>query len=280
MPVLYFRMDDGGVHQTPGMIRIDPRDAQKWNEEQWGIFWTVNEFGEDQKVENLEKIRAWYVDVDLTDPDEKPRVLEALLEAELKPSLIVETKRGFHAYWRAKCPSLEGYKPIQKGLSSKFRGDNLSNVNRVLRVPNMVHWKKLDHPYLVETVYQAGHKYTEQEMSAWLEADIPSNDHNPTTVIRRQSDGSVFGKMGDMDCREALLKLSGHSSVKGEKYSFRENFDGSYQIIVNGKSSGAWIDREGYIGSYDGGGPTIVQWLKWFGHDWGTIAMIGEKVLL
>jgi hypothetical protein len=276
MSILYFRMDDankGGLHQ------IDVRDAQQWNDDGWGIFWTVNEFNGDMKIENFKKLRYWYVDVDLEDISQKPAILFRLENAILKPSMIVETRRGYHAYWRIKDGTTEDYKVIQKALSAEFGGDNLSNLNRVLRVPGMKHWKDKKNPFLVELKFLSSEKYTFEEMLSWLTDTIPEEKKKSKLIVKTKGD-STFDKMGALNCKDALEKLSGTTAVKKENYSFRDNFDGTYQIMVDGKTTGAWIDSEGYIGSYDGGGPTIIQWLRWFGNDWKKIAEIGENLLL
>jgi hypothetical protein len=61
-----------------------------------------------------------------------------------------------------------------------------------------------------------------------------------------------------------LEVFSGSSFVRGETYSFKNNRNGTYQIIVNGKSSSCWIRKDGSIGSLSGGSPSIIQWIRWF----------------
>jgi putative DNA primase/helicase len=65
---------------------------------------------------------------------------------------------------------------------------------------------------------------------------------------------------------EHLKKLSGKPEVRNQMFDFKSNINGTWQIIVDGKVTGCWIDSQGYIGSYDKGGPTVVQWLQWYGH--------------
>lgn len=70
----------------------------------------------------------------------------------------------------------------------------------------------------------------------------------------------------ELDNMGLLEKLSGTSYVNGEVYDFRKNGNGTQQIIVDGKPTSCWIDSENKIGSYSGGGPSVIQWLGWFNH--------------
>lgn len=275
--ILYYRMDDGGVHGVNGLIPIEPRDSFKWNSEKWGIFWTVNQFNQSNRMEHFESIKSWYVDIDLESESEKEDALAHLIEAPLKPSMINETSRGYHAYWLAEEGTEEGYRAVQDALSNYFNGDGLKNLNRILRVPNHYHWKNPENPFMISTVFIDRQKYTEQEMIAAFPLKKKSV---VVREIKEIKEDSIWNKLSNVNCREALEKLSGSKAVKGEVYSFRENFNGTVQILVDDKTTGAWLDEEGFIGSYAGGGPTILQWLKYYGHDWGTIATIGERLLL
>lgn len=77
--------------------------------------------------------------------------------------------------------------------------------------------------------------------------------------------------------KEDLEKLSGSSEVKGEIYTFKQNSNGTLQIVVNGQPSGAWIDKDGDIGSYKEAGPTAIQWLRYFGHEPSKAYEIAKK---
>jgi len=47
-----------------------------------------------------------------------------------------------------------------------------------------------------------------------------------------------------------LRELSGKNIVNWEAITFKKNPNGTKQIVVNGKPSGAWIDTKGMIGSH------------------------------
>jgi hypothetical protein len=68
---------------------------------------------------------------------------------EPKPSILVESGTGVHAYWILDCPLLvqneERWKEIEavnRGLVSRFDGDDGAiDVSRILRVPNTLNHK-------------------------------------------------------------------------------------------------------------------------------------------
>lgn len=76
---------------------------------------------------------------------------------------------------------------------------------------------------------------------------------------------------------EHLAKISGIPELKGEVFTFHENHDGTHQVVVNEKSTGAWIDHHGYIGSHTNGGPTVIQWVMYYGHDYTAAVSILKK---
>jgi len=61
--------------------------------------------------------------------------------------------------------------------------------------------------------------------------------------------------------------------VNSEKFIIQNG-----RVTCNGKPANVWIDKDNKIGSNDGGGPTIVNWLSWYKHDMGTIAKIVKEL--
>ncbi|MEO5334644.1 MAG: PriCT-2 domain-containing protein [Magnetococcus sp. YQC-5] len=83
------------------------------------------------------EIRSFFVDLD-------GAPLEPVQQSPLTPHIVVETSSGkFHVYWLVKDAPLDEFKPVQKALAKMFNGDsNVTNRNRVMRVPGFVHQKK------------------------------------------------------------------------------------------------------------------------------------------
>lgn len=149
----------------------------------YGVFFTVNAFRDGKRdAEHLEALKALYVDIDapkaLKDPgavataegqeslrDWKRGVFAALTGAEHEarktfpylPTLVVETKNGFHAYWYLESfipftgeenkeaeedPSIRLYARTIQQLIKLYGGDpGAKDVSRVLRSPYSWHLK-------------------------------------------------------------------------------------------------------------------------------------------
>ena len=82
---------------------------------------------------------------------------------------------------------------------------------------------------------------------------------------------TFWERVFNLDCRHALATLSGDSMVRGEVFTFTPTRDGKCNVLVNGAGTSVWVDANGRIGSLSKGGPTIAQWLRWYGNDWRSI---------
>jgi len=271
-PVLY-RIHDS--KQEPGCFEINPptlaqirKEAKHWNSKGWGIFWPVNEFVGGRKRENLQSLRFWYVEVDGSD---KLSTFDKI-QAGLQPSMIIESRAGFHLYWRCKNASLENYKDILEfRLIPHYGGDlNAKDVSRILRAPGFNHCKDPSNAFPINLVYC--------NLSLAYDEDVLMNaypeQNNNTSEIKHKArreismvGSDLFDKIYSIDCQEALQRLSGGSAVNGEVFSFSRTTNGNMNIIVNNKKTSCWIDQNKRIGSTDKGGPTIWQWINWYQRD-------------
>lgn len=262
----WYRMNDA---EPAGMLPIEQADAETWNASGFGIFWAVQEFKDaTRRIDNLERIVAWAVDLDEGTKKEQQRRLE---KAPLMPSMVVETKNGYHAYWFAKDgATAEMYRPLVTRMVENLGGDrNARDVARVLRVPGFLHLKDPSAPFRVATVYgpYSERKYSEQTM---LES-FPRIAEEPPKEYRAQrpigTGVGLWERVYNLDCMDALTRLSGTGYVSGEQFTFQPvRKTGKHNILVNGKGTSCWVDRDGRIGSSDRGGPTIYNWLHWYGH--------------
>lgn len=231
-----------------------------YNEQQYGIFFSINQFNNNRRIkDNIKKICAWAIDLD---NDPKPIQKDLINTSPLPPSLIIESKRGYHVYWYAEDATMRNYDHIMKALIERFNGDpRAKDLCRMLRVPDTFHWKDPANPFLITEREHNKFVYSESKMMRRFKINEQKKVHNKSYIHKSFN----FNNYSEMDCVEGLNKLSGSEFVNGDIFNFKSNSDGTKQIWVNGKSSSSWINREGKIGSHDRGGPSLVQWLMWYG---------------
>ena len=256
------------------MRRIHFDQAQEFNSRGYGIFQTVNDFRGARKIINLTRINAWALDIDQGTKAE----MRGRIESGLVPTMVVETKRGYHVYFKAKNARFEHWKAIMEHrLIPFYKADqNAKDITRILRMPGFFHMKNPDEPFLVRKIWDWKVSYTEIQVAQFYSVSKEKQKQEIHDIARRSTKKSdVFWEwIWNLDCENALMRLSGKHFVNGEVYSFKQNGSGTKNIFVDGKSTSCWIDREGRIGSFDKGGPTIAQWLNWFHKDYCKVVQI------
>jgi RepB DNA-primase from phage plasmid len=270
--VQWYRMLDADPAKGNGAIQIRPAEARGWNDKQFGIFWTLNSFNGPRRIPNLTRVNAWAVDMDA---GTKAEQVAKLKRSPLVPSLVVETKRGYQAYWAAKDGRAEHWNAIVLDRLVPYFGadSNARDLARILRVPGYRHWKDPADPFQVQQVWEHTVAYSEQQVAlAYPDHGAPGRDAKARAEAERAdkkqdlSGPTIWDRIFAIDCEEGLRRLSGHSAVRGEKYTFKLNRTGTRNVIVDGKGSSAWVDANGRIGSLSRGGPTLYQWLRWYGN--------------
>ena len=282
-----YRMDDRPDAPSKAAIACrDEAEARYWNtpERAHGIFRTVNSFDGPRRKEHLIRIKAWAVDMD---DGTKVEMRAKLLKSPLVPSAIVETKRGYQAYW---CARRDSAKPehwnaiVLERLVPHYGADrNARDLARILRAPDYYHLKDPSDPFMVRLVWQHCVEYSERQMAeafTWrpvasvIEAHVErarAESSRSTSTASSDSDRPYWSAIYDLDCRDALDRLSGMAIVRSERFTFRTLANGNANIFCDGKGTSCWIDRSGKIGSLDKGGPSVVEWLRWYGAQWREI---------
>lgn len=272
-----------------GVREISIEDAPKCNSAGFGIFWSVNHFTGARKKEEVSSIISWAVDLDSgTKQSQIKRI-----QNHLRPSMVIESKNGFHVYWNAIDGTAENYSEIMSLLIPALEADeNAKDVSRILRVPGYNHLKDPKDPFMIKIVYENKSSYTEEQMLKIFnikkkkEYFFKKKEFNYSSDISpspQKSVGNNFTKdefweeANRIDCKSGLEKLSGKNYVNGEVFTFKRVSSGNLNIYVNGVSSSCWIDLNGRIGSNKGGGPNIIQWLKYYGHSTKDIKEIITK---
>ena len=275
----YYRIHDNPDIKS-GAIETPLSQCDKWNVEGWGIFWCVNDFKSRRRLSELTKINYWYVDLD---DGSKASQWARIEQSPAIPSMVIETKRGFHIYWKAENGTRDNWSRIMKDrLIPFFNGDqNATDITRLLRAPGFYHMKDKANPFWVDFAFGKENSFSEKEMitlfpDACAAARIKKEKHFKDLPLTAEG-RDAWEKIWNLDCEIALSKLSGSLHVGGENYTFRDNRNGTKQIYVNGKSTACWIDADKHIGSHSNGGPTVAQWLRWFGISWRQTIEILEK---
>lgn len=282
----FYRMCDLPTAESKAAIPVTPDDAHRWNTPElgFGIFATVNSFDGARRKENLTRINAWAIDMD---DGTKEQMHAKLSKSPLIPSIIVETKRGFQAYWAAQDGTAAHWDAIVlERLVPHFGSDtNARDLCRILRVPGYLHLKDPADPFKIKLRHKHNVSYTEKQI--WQFSDLPwvpsKTKHTQHLAEARRSGtteptDSLWDAIWNLDCEEGLARLSSHWAVNGEKYTFRRTSRGHLNLFVDGKSSSCFIDASKRIGSLDGGGPTLVQWLRWFKHDWKVVIEVLKEI--
>ena len=160
MSLSLWRMHDA---EPRGVFPVTPREAPTWNERGHGIFWTVNEFSGPRKVENLSRIRAWAIDIDDGTKEEQE---ERIQRSPLVPSLVVESKNGYHVYWSAADGTAENWHAIVTDRLVPFFGADprARDIARILRATGYAHMKNPAAPFIVRPVHRWKVAYTEAQM--------------------------------------------------------------------------------------------------------------------
>ena len=270
----YFCMDDTG--KLSGVVKIDYSKAIEMNNKNFGIFWVLNEFKDDiRKTDNLIKILNWNIDIDKGSKNDQ---MNRILKSPLKPSMLIETKNGYHVYWFSKDATPENYKAIVASRLVPFFGADIraKDFCRILRVPSFYHCKNPQDKFLVKETWLENLFYSEDEMLKFFKPE-----HEKQKIFykgQNVASNGFWDKIVSIPVDYALEKLSGSKYVQRETFKLRNNRNNTKQILVNGRSTSSWIDIDGNIGSYDRGGTTIIQWLNWYLQDYRETANVLKEV--
>ena len=271
------------------------------------------------KLENFSHINAWYLDVDIQDTKGEDtdgvRHLRSIRKAALRgriwyapvqPSITVESRNGFHLYWLAHDGTPERFAEIERRLYRYFQPDGAdissTKIVTLLRLPGYantkgggwfpVHVEPALCSYHSDDTYQGYGEETMLKMFPDYERGVAEKDHGgvdgpvsyrpPSRVSLGTSD--IFTAAKGIPIRGALERLSGTGIVSGENFTFRSVAGGRHlNLVVDGRSVNCWIDvPNNQIFGPKGtkyNGPTLAQWLKYYGHEWSEIAETLKQLL-
>jgi hypothetical protein len=164
---LYIALHDKQVDKRVHLIEYDRIASANW--EQYGVFHTIHSFkSNERKNDNIKEILFWAIDID----DGTKQQMQETIKKGLKPSYIVETKKGYHIYWKAICASVENYSKIMQMLIEYYNADKQAkDLARILRVAGYNHWKQ-DKPFLCKEVLCTQAKYTEDQIMDYFKKEV------------------------------------------------------------------------------------------------------------
>lgn len=164
-----------------GLFPIPSAKADEYNRRGFGIFFNPQSLPTPKRgLANIDFIRCIAVDLD---KDEEKGILKEdmpgkIAQCDLMPTLINETKNGYHLFWLFKPEDWiplsdsnrrevnNSYKLfIEERLSPLLDCDKRAiDAARMLRMPGFYHMKSPDDPFLVTIVHRSSTYYTIDQM--------------------------------------------------------------------------------------------------------------------
>ena len=271
--------DSDAEQRKRGAFAVTRAEAEKLNREGFGIFWCPNVVRGRRLTTNLERIRFYYAELDTGTKKEQA---ERLRRAPLLPTAVVESARGYHAYWAARDASLSNWKRIVRwGIVPALGGDpKATDAVRILRCPGFNHLKDPARPFPVRTVWTLGTTYSEDQMLRMFPDRQPKLPDQGAREGSGPGTGSFWQRVAQLDGRDAIRRLDGHWSVKGERFELQEQSNGNANIVRTHPSRlsvGCFVDAGGRMGAVEGGS-SIASWVKWYGWSWADVACALREV--
>jgi len=230
------------------------------NKQGAGIFFTPNPCTGGRKAEHVTAIKWVFVDMD---EGTKEQMMNRIKESPIKPSIIVESSRSYHCYWRCTCTEPQ-FNKIITGLIDYFDGDKaISSTNEVLRFPGFYHMKDMGSPFKIKIISFEDKEITPSEMISAFPSKIQHFKHKHSL---KESDLRIIK---DIPIKAVLARLGVEVSrdnfiMEGGKVTSASiNVNGNYVHRFSGKAgSGSTIDVVMAFGKLDLTG--AIKWLKDF----------------
>jgi len=243
-----------------------------------GVFFSINSMKTWKRdKDNVVGLNAYFTEIDFWSKEDQEKLIN---NAPIYPSLIVESKNGFHIYYYAKeHKSDDNRKKIMWGLCNYYGWDSkVIDTSRVLRIPWAYHNKT--EPYLISVFWWNTKSHTEEDM---LKAFA---DHKTTTQkekdywlfdesMQKQLWWNYWDRVKQLNTMQVLDRLSWHKFVSGEVFTFDRNNNWTHQIIINWKRTGNWIDKawKPAVWLWSTWGGNWVSYVYWYGKcDWPSLA--------
>lgn len=149
---------------------------------------------EEVKLDN-EELKKWKIEVK-----------EQVQAFELPPSMVIDTKNGFHVYWKVEDADKKLFRHIQLQLVNHFNGDKAcKNEARLLRLPFFQHRKDPSKPYPISLkVWEMDRVYTQQELMEQL-PELSQEAANKAVVSKERKVSKEISPRKRNDVIDAVL---------------------------------------------------------------------------
>lgn len=234
------------------------------------VFFSVNTMipGKRDKA-SVQKLNAYFTEIDYGTKEDQQKLI---FNAPVAPSLVVESKNWFHIYYYAKeHKSDDNWYNIMRGLCNYYGWDSkVIDTSRVLRLPWTYHNK--GEPYEITVFTWTWLYHSEEDMMKAFSDHRTNNDKRRELEVfergvRRYVGSNFRERIKQMNTMEVLKKLSGHEFVSWETFEFRRNNNWTHQIIINGRPTSNWIDKQWKpaVSSWSTWGGNWVSYVFWYG---------------
>jgi len=223
-----------------------------------GVFFTPNPCKGGRKEINVEKVEWIYVDMD---SGTKGDQAERIRNAPIRPTMVIESLRSYHCYWRCDIEKSK-FKELIDGLIIYFNGDQaITSTNEVLRVPEFLHNKYRGKPFEIKLLKFTDTKISFEDMikaypkpmDKW-KRDYKMRD-NDLTVLRDIPVKQVLDRLGIQYSNKNEILEGGEitSAIINDKQNYVNRFSGK-------PPSGSTIDLAMHYNNTDVKG--AIEWLK------------------
>lgn len=199
-----------------------------------GVYFCPNQGG--RSDDDIHTFTAFFVDFD---KDSKPAQLALINDSPLPPSIILETKRGYHAYWLiAGKASNARWTDIQRRLIAYFGSDgSINNPGRCMRMPffNYVSFENGNYEYEEVPLlkFDSTLRYSEGEMVQNFAPAIPivSSAYSDTDIY-----GGPYKKLKEYIIQNGRKQRNGIYETRGVCH----NGEGSTALCFNSLNGRVW----------------------------------------
>lgn len=152
------------------------QELKHYNLQGYNIYFLPNHPADYQKGtivngSHIDVFNYVYVDMDLKDEvyPSKESFVSLLLDQEMKPTFIVDSGNGIHAYWATDGLDAMSFLRFQRRLIKKFKTDiTIAKLYQLMRYPGSVNTKDKENPKLCEIVYSEEVRYTCEQVDNFL----------------------------------------------------------------------------------------------------------------